>query len=104
VTTLNAGYERFKGSAFHQRINDAYKDGIVVAADPEKIIAQAVNKITSREGARQVEGKTACVMNLRHFVVRRKWMANFDRAALTLQRIESRIATRFAAPGLERVR
>jgi hypothetical protein len=51
ATTLNApGANRFAGSAFHQRINDVYKDGagFVVAADLEKIIAQAVSKDKSR--------------------------------------------------------
>jgi hypothetical protein len=47
ATVLNApDTNRFKGSAFNQRINDIYRDGagLVVAADLEKIIAQAVSK------------------------------------------------------------
>ncbi|MGI8882688.1 MAG: FecR domain-containing protein, partial [Pyrinomonadaceae bacterium] len=59
ATTLNApDTNRFKGSAFHQRINDIYRDGagLVVAADLEKIIAQAVSKDNKPGADRQFEG------------------------------------------------
>jgi hypothetical protein len=95
---------RFKGSAFHQRINDVYTDGagLVVAADLEKIIAQTVNKNSKPENARQIEGfKQLGVMNLRHFVVEQK-EANgktLSRAALTFSESNRGIATWLAAPG-----
>ncbi len=95
---------RFANSAFYQRINDVYKDGagIIVAADLEKIIAQAVSKNDKPDAARQIEGfKQLGVMNLRHFVVEQK-EANgrtLSRAALTFNEPNRGIASWLAAPG-----
>jgi hypothetical protein len=105
ATTLNSlDTNRFKNSPFSQRINDVYKDGagLVVAADLEKIIAQAVNKNNKPEDARQVEGfKQLGVMNLRHFVVEQKEVEGktLSRAALTFSESNRGIATWLAAPG-----
>jgi hypothetical protein len=105
ATTLNApDSNRFKGSAFHQRINDIYSDGagLVVAADLEKIIAQAVTKDAKPEDARQLEGfKQLGVMNLRHFVVEQKQIngKTLSRAALTFSESNRGIASWLAAPG-----
>lgn len=105
ATTLNApGANRFNGSPFHQRINDIYKDGagLVVAADLEKIIAQAVSKNDKPDEARQIEGfKQLGVMNLRHFVVEQKQVngKTLSRAALTFSEPNRGIASWLAAPG-----
>jgi hypothetical protein len=104
ATTLSApGANRFAGSAFHQRINDVYRDGagLVVAADLEKIIAQAVNKDNKPEEARRIEGfKQLGVMNLRHFVVEQKQVGGktLSRAALTFSEANRGIASWLAAP------
>lgn len=95
---------RFANSAFYQRINDVYRDGagIVVAADLEKIIAQAVAKDKSPEAARHLEGlKQLGVMNLRHFVVEQKETEGktLSRAALTFSEPNRGIASWLAAPG-----
>lgn len=105
ATTLNAPEtNRFKGSAFNQRINDIYRDGagLVVAADLEKIIAQAVSRDAKPNEARQIEGfKQLGVMNLRHFVVEQKELEGktLSRAALTFSDADRGIATWLAAPG-----
>ncbi len=105
ATTLNApDTNRFKGSAFHQRINDVYTDGagLVVAADLEKIIAQTVTKDTKPNADRRLEGfKQLGVMNLRHFVVEQKEVdgKTLSRAALTFNEPNRGIASWLAAPG-----
>ncbi len=105
ATTLNApDTNRFKNSPFYQRINDVYKDGagLVVAADLEKIIAQAVTKDNKPGAARQLEGfKQLGVMNLRHFVVEQKELngKTLSRAALTFNEPDRGIASWLAAPG-----
>ncbi|HEX8396996.1 MAG TPA: FecR domain-containing protein [Pyrinomonadaceae bacterium] len=104
-TTLKApGANRFAGSAFHQRINDVYRDGagLVVAADLEKIVAQAVSKDNDPGAERRLEGfKQLGVMNLRHFVVEQKEVKGktLSRAALTFNESNRGIATWLAAPG-----
>jgi hypothetical protein len=75
ATTLKApDANRFREFSFHQRINDVYRDGagLVVAADLEKIVAQAVAKITTGRERRREGFKQLGVMNLRHFVVEQK--------------------------------
>ncbi len=105
ATTINAGgATRFAGSAFHQRINDIYRDGagLVVAADLEKIVAQAVGKENTPEDQRHVDGlKQLGVMNLRHFVVEQKEVQGrtLSRAALTFNEPNRGIASWLAAPG-----
>ena len=105
ATTLSApGTNGFAGSAFYQRINDIYRDGagLVVAADLEKIIAQAVSKNTKPDAERQLEGfKKLGVMNLRHFVVEQKEVGGktLSRAALTFSESNRGITSWLAAPG-----
>jgi len=105
ATTLNApDTNRFKGSAFHQRINDIYTDGagLVVAADLEKIIAQTVSRDNKPGADRQLEGfKQLGVMNLRHFVVEQKEVngKTLSRAALTFSERNRGIASWLADPG-----
>ncbi|MDQ3040907.1 MAG: FecR domain-containing protein [Acidobacteriota bacterium] len=105
ATTLNAPRaNRFAGSPFHQRINDIYGNGagLVVAADLEKIIEQAVSKDNKPGADRQLEGfRQLGVMNLRHFVVEQK-EANgktLSRAALTFSESNRGIASWLAASG-----
>ncbi len=105
ATTINAGgATRFAGSAFHQRINDIYKDGagLVVAADLEKIVAKAAGKVNTPEDQRHVDGlRQLGVMSLRHFVVEQKEVkgTTLSRAALTFGESDRGIASWLAAPG-----
>lgn len=105
ATTLNAQEtSRFAGSPFHQRINDIYKDGagLLVAADLEKIVAQAVSKDNKPGTERYQEGlKQLGVTNLRHFVVEQKELKGktLSRAALTFNEPNRGIASWLAAPG-----
>jgi ferric-dicitrate binding protein FerR (iron transport regulator) len=105
ATTLKtAGPSGFANSAFHQRINDVYKDGagLLVAADLEKLVAQAIGKSNTPEDQRRVEGlKQLGVMNLRHFVVEQKEVKGktLSQAALTFSESSRGIATWLAAPG-----
>lgn len=94
----------FAGSAFHQRIKDVYADGagLLVAADLEKIVAQATTKTNTPEEQRHVEGlKKLGIMNLRHFVVEQKETGGktLSRAALTFNEANRGIASWLAAPG-----
>jgi hypothetical protein len=105
ATTLNAAdSNRFQGSAFHQRINDVYRDGagLVVAADLEKIVAKTLGEDKEPGAERRQEGlKQLGVMNLRHFVVEQKAVGSktLSRAALTFNESNRGIATWLAAPG-----
>ena len=105
ATTLKApDANRFAGSAFHQRINDIYKDGagLVVAADLEKIIAQTVGKDNEPGAERRQAGfKQLGIMNLRDFVVEQKQVdgKTLSRAALTFNEANRGIASWLAAPG-----
>ena len=105
ATTLNAPRaNRFAGSPFHQRINDIYGNGagLVVAADLEKIIEQAVSKDNKPGADRQLEGfRQLGVMNLRHFVVEQKEVngKTLSRAALTFSESNRGIASWLAASG-----
>ncbi|MGB7207290.1 MAG: FecR domain-containing protein [Pyrinomonadaceae bacterium] len=105
ATTLKAPESnKFANSAFRQRIGDVYKDGagLVVAADLEKIIAQAVAKDKSPEAERHVGGlKQLGIMNLRHFVAEQKDVngKTLSQAALTFSEANKGIASWLAAPG-----
>lgn len=95
---------RFVTSSFHQRINDVYRDGagLVVAADLEKIIAQAISKDQTPEAGRHLEGlKLLGITNLRHFIVEQKEMngKTLSRAALTFNEPGRGIPSWLAAPG-----
>lgn len=104
AATLNApDTNRFKDSPFYQRINDVYRDGagILVAADLEKIVTEAVSKDTKPDAERRREGLAQLgIMNLRHFVVEQKQVdgKTLSRAALTFGESNRGIATWLAAP------
>ena len=105
AATLNTpGANRFAGSPFYQRINDVYRDGagLVIAADLEKIVANAAGKNNTPEEQRHVEGlKQLGVMNLRHFVAEQKEVngKTLSQAALTFSEPNRGIASWLAAPG-----
>jgi len=105
ATTLKAPEANgFVNSSFHQRISDVYRNGagLVVAADLEKIVAQAAGKTNTEEEQRHVEGlKQLGVMNLRHFVAEQKEQngKTLSQAALTFSEPNRGIASWLAAPG-----
>ena len=104
ATLSNPAANRFVVSPFHQRISDIYKEGagLVVAADLEKIIAQAVAKDNSPDAERHVGGlKQLGIMNLRHFVIEQKEQngRTLSQAALTFSEANRGIASWLAAPG-----
>lgn len=105
ATRLNSpGTNRFANSPFYQRINDVYREGagILVAADLEKIIAQAVGRDNDPNAERRQAGlKQLGITNLRHFVVEQKELSGktLSRAALTFSESDRGIATWLAAPG-----
>ena len=95
---------RFANSSFHKRINDVYRDGagLVVAADLERIVAQASSKDTSAEAERRTAAfKQLGVMSLRHFVAEQKDVKGktLSQAALTFNESNRGIASWLAAPG-----
>lgn len=95
---------KFVGSAFYQRISDVYKEGagLVVAADLEKIVSQAVAKDTSEGAERRREGlEQLGVMNLRHFVVEQKESQGktLTKADLSFSETSHGVASWLAAPG-----
>jgi hypothetical protein len=94
----------FVNSSFRQRISDVYRDGagLLVAADLEKIIAQAASKTNTEEEQRNVEGlRQLGVMNLRHFVAEQKDIngRTLSQAALTFSQADRGIPSWLAAPG-----
>lgn len=105
ATTLKSpGSNKFSASSFRQRIGDVYANGagLVVAADLERIIAQAVAKDKSPEAERHVSGlKQLGIMNLRHFVAEQKDVngRTLSQAALTFSEPNKGIASWLAAPG-----
>ncbi|HKP69086.1 MAG TPA: FecR domain-containing protein [Pyrinomonadaceae bacterium] len=105
ATSLNTpGSNGFVTSPFHQRINDIYTDGagLVVAADLEKIVANAMREDKTPDGARRREGLTQLgIASLRHFVVEQKAVGGqtLTRAALTFGESNHGIASWLAAPG-----
>ena len=104
ATANGQGANKFAGSAFHQRINDVYKDGagILVAADLEKIVAQLATSGKTTEEQRHIDGlKQLGVTNLRHFVAEQKDVSGktLSQAALTFNEPNRGIASWLAAPG-----
>ncbi len=95
---------KFASSSFRQRIGDVYKDGagLVVAADLERIVAQAVAKDKPPDAERHTGGlKQLGIMNLRHFVAEQKDVSGrtLTKAALTFSEANKGIASWLAAPG-----
>jgi hypothetical protein len=104
--SLNApGTSRFIGTPFYARIADVYKEGagLIVAADLEKVIAQATSDAgKGPDGQKQLElYKQAGLFNLKHFVVEQKEVKarTQSRAVLTFNEPRRGIASWLAAPG-----
>ena len=98
------GTNNFANSSFRQRINDVYRDGagLVVAADLERVIAQAATRKNSADEQRHVDGlKQLGVMDLRHFVAEQKEVngRTLSKAALTFSEGNRGIGSWLAAPG-----
>ncbi len=98
------GTNTFANSSFRQRISDVYRDGagLIVAADLERVVAQAATKTNTPDEQRHVEGlKQLGVMNLRHFVAEQKETngRTLSKAALTFSEGTRGIASWLAAPG-----
>lgn len=100
------GANRFATTSFHQRLAEVYREGagLIVAADLEKIIGQAL----AREGAgkpdaaRRMEGyRQLGLLSLKHFVVEQKDVnqKTQSRAVLTFDEPRRGIASWLAAPG-----
>lgn len=103
--TMSApGTNRFVGTPFYARIADVYKEGagLIVAADLEKVIAQATSDATKVGGQQQLDlYKQAGLFNLKHFVVEQKEVKDKtqSRAVLTFNEPRRGIASWLAAPG-----
>jgi hypothetical protein len=104
--TMSApGTNRFIGTPFYARIADVYKEGagLIVAADLEKVIAQATSNAAKQpDGQKQLElFKQAGLFNLKHFVVEQKEVKakTQSRAVLTFNEPRRGIASWLAAPG-----
>jgi hypothetical protein len=98
------GTNSFASSSFRQRIGDVYKDGagLIVAADVERLLAQALATTKTPDEQRNVQGlKQLGVMNLRHFVAEQKESngKTLSQAALTFSEADRGIASWLAAPG-----
>ncbi|HEY0097520.1 MAG TPA: FecR domain-containing protein [Pyrinomonadaceae bacterium] len=103
--TMSApGTNRFVGTPFYARIADVYKEGagLIVAADLEKVIAQATSDAAKVGGQQQLDlYKQAGLFNLKHFVVEQKEVKakTQSRAVLTFNEPRRGIASWLAAPG-----
>ncbi|HEY0077549.1 MAG TPA: FecR domain-containing protein, partial [Pyrinomonadaceae bacterium] len=106
ATTLNnAGANRFVGTSFHARLAEIYREGagLVVAADLEKLVAQAAREDAGKPGgAERVEGfRQLGLTSLKHLVVEQKDLneRTQSRAVLTFGEPRRGIASWLAAPG-----
>ena len=103
--TINApGTNRFAGTPFYSRITDVYKEGagLIVAADLERVIAQATSDAGKVGGQKQLDlYRQTGLLNLKHFVVEQKEVKakTQSRAVLTFNEPRRGIASWLAAPG-----
>ncbi|HYP02091.1 MAG TPA: FecR domain-containing protein, partial [Pyrinomonadaceae bacterium] len=103
--TISApGTNRFVGTSFYARIADVYKEGagLIVAADLEKVIAQATSDAAKVGGQQQLDlYRQAGLFNLKHFVVEQKEVKakTQSRAVLSFNEPRRGIASWLAAPG-----
>jgi hypothetical protein len=96
----------FVGSSFHNRLAEVYKEGagLIVAADLEKIIGQALTReeANNPDAARRMEGfRQLGLLSLKHVVVEQKEVNSKtqSRAVLTFNEQRRGIASWLAAPG-----
>jgi hypothetical protein len=103
--TINApGTNRFAGTPFYTRIADVYKEGagLIVAADLERVIAQATSDVTKVGGQQRLDlYRQTGLLNLKHFVVEQKEVKakTQSRAVLSFNEPRRGIASWLAAPG-----
>jgi hypothetical protein len=96
----------FVTSSFHQRLAEVYKEGagLIVAADLEKIIGQALTREEAGkpDADRKMEGfRQLGLLSLKHMVVEQKQVNSKtqSRAVLTFNEQRRGIASWLAAPG-----
>ncbi|HEX8636032.1 MAG TPA: FecR domain-containing protein [Pyrinomonadaceae bacterium] len=103
--TINApGTNRFAGTPFYARIADVYKEGagLIVAADLERVIAQATSDVAKVGGQQRLDlYRQTGLLNLKHFVVEQKEVKakTQSRAVLSFSEPRRGIASWLAAPG-----
>ncbi|HYO63569.1 MAG TPA: FecR domain-containing protein [Pyrinomonadaceae bacterium] len=101
----NPGANRFAGTPFHSRLAEIYKEGagLVVAADLERIIGQAVQRESAApDSARKIEGfRQLGVLSLRHFAFEQKEVKakTQSRAVLSFGEPRRGIVSWLAEPG-----
>ncbi|HYP52428.1 MAG TPA: FecR domain-containing protein, partial [Pyrinomonadaceae bacterium] len=99
------GANRFAGTPFHSRLSEIYKEGagLVVAADLERIIGQAVQRESAApDAARKIEGfRQLGVLSVRHFAFEQKEVRakTQSRAVLSFGEPRRGIASWLAEPG-----
>jgi ferric-dicitrate binding protein FerR (iron transport regulator) len=102
---INApGTNRFAGTPFYTRIADVYKEGagLIVAADLERVIAQATSDVAKAGGQQRLDlYRQTGLLNLKHFVVEQKEVKakTQSRAVVTFNEPRRGIASWLAAPG-----
>ncbi|HZH31789.1 MAG TPA: FecR domain-containing protein [Pyrinomonadaceae bacterium] len=102
---INApGTNRFAGTPFYSRIADVYKEGagLIVAADLERVIAQATSDVAKVGGQQRLDlYRQTGLLNLKHFVVEQKEVKakTQSRAVLSFNEPRRGIASWLAAPG-----
>jgi len=103
--TMNApGTNRFAGTPFYSRIADVYREGagLIVAADLERVIAQATSDAAKVGGQQRLDlYRQTGLLNLKHFVVEQKEVKakTQSRAVLSFNEPRRGIASWLAAPG-----
>ncbi len=104
-TIINSpGTNRFAGTPFYTRIGEVYKEGagLIVAADLERVIAQATSDVAKVGGQQRLDlYRQTGLLNLKHFVVEQKEVKakTQSRAVLTFNEPRRGIASWLAAPG-----
>ncbi len=105
ATMKDSGAKSFKGTAFHQSIAAIYQEGagLIVAADLEKIVAQALKQQNKGDGGEQpIEAyKKLGLLDLKYFMVEQKEKngKTESRAMLTFNQARRGVASWLAAPG-----
>lgn len=105
ATLKGSGAKSFKGTPFHQSIAAIYQDGagLIVAADLEKIVIQALKQTPKVDGGEQpIEAyKKLGLLDLKYFIVEQKEQNSktASRAMLTFNQQRRGVASWLAAPG-----
>jgi hypothetical protein len=105
ATMKDASAKSFKGTPFHQSIATIYQDGagLIVAANLEKIVAEALKQQPKGDGGEQpVEAyKKLGLLDLKYFIVEQKEQNSktASRAMLTFNQTRRGVASWLAAPG-----